>query len=465
MWSASIIAISAASFFLLLKTINKNRDPYLVFILSAIFLRYFMSAYPSIVIFTKVAGLSLNAVGAIFVVFVGFFVIQKKYFSLSLLLPLYIFLGFMIFSGIVNLEIKGLLTGAVRLMYLITLQLALFVALQRLGPERVFRALLTVFILPVGLQAASILLSHPKGANSAGADFSSLEESSEVSYIGPYYHDSGFSIMLLSMLVVAMFWRTRRSAFFWAVFAAGVVGLAYANYRTAILSSLPLILAIVVTRYYSAFVQSQRAAALSAAIIIGLPITYATITTTSVIIERFEELLDITELDLSMSPAEFTRDDRKTFSGRIYIWSEYLTAMRHSDLSNQIIGHGPESWKGRIRIYAHNVFVSYYYEFGIVGVTIFTLYWISNLILCFKVRDGTTFVRIFSGYISFTILCLATMPLWQIEGNLLLALLNGTLMYEVSKSKRSGGPPKHQSRYQDSRVVRSDFTDQAGHPH
>ena len=289
-------------------------------------------------------------------------------------------------------------------MYLIILQLALFVALQRLGPQRVFGAILTVFILPVGLQAASILLSRRKGAGGEGVGTVSLEESTGVSFIGPYGHESGFSIMLMSMLLVVMFWRPQRSAWFWAIVAAGIVGLAYANYRTAILSALPIILAILVTRYHLAFVQSQRAAALTAAMIVGLPVAYVAITTTPIVIDRFESLIDVTGFNFSMSPGEYTYSDRRLLSSRIFIWSRYFAAIANSDFSNQMIGQGPEAWRANFSFYAHNTYVSYYYEFGLIGVSIFALYWLSNLVLCFRVGDGVTFVRIFSGYLSFTIL-------------------------------------------------------------
>ena len=434
MWQITPIIISAISTIIVAREIRKSQDPALSFLIFAVYSRYLLSAFPEFTIQPIFAGLSLNALSATFTVLVGIIMLQRKYFLVSALIPLYVFIGFLLFSGAMNIQISGTLTAATRYAYVVSLQIALFVALRKLGPERVFGPLLTVFILPVCLQIASIFLRHRVGASGANDE---VRDNLGISYIGSYDHEASFSVILLAMLVVAMFWRDRNPMQYWMVVMAGVVGLVFANYRTTLLSAVPIILAIAIARYYSTFLRGQRAFAISAALIIGIPTVYVAIASTPALIERFQNLGDLTSFDFSMKPNEFTQTDRRILSSRIFLWSKYIDAVQDSGLANQLIGHGPESWKGRFPVYAHNNFISYLYEFGFIGLSIFIFYCISNLYQCFKITNSVTFLKLFSGYLGFGILCMATMPLWKIEGNIVLALLNGVLFYEVSKFSRT----------------------------
>ena len=68
------------------------------------------------------------------------------------------------------------------------------------------------------------------------------------------------------------------------------------------------------------------------------------------------------------------------FSGRAYLWSQYIEAYLDGSIINILVGFGPEAWVGRFSLYAHNTFVSYLYELGLFGVAAFLWLLISNFI-------------------------------------------------------------------------------------
>ena len=86
--------------------------------------------------------------------------------------------------------------------------------------------------------------------------------------------------------------------------------------------------------------------------------------------ERFADLGTTLDKGASLiKPAEhFTTEDKRLFSGRIYLWSQYIEAFLDGDIVNILVGFGPDAWVGRFTTYAHNTFISYLYEFGLFGL-------------------------------------------------------------------------------------------------
>ena len=96
-------------------------------------------------------------------------------------------------------------------------------------------------------------------------------------------------------------------------------------------------------------------------------------------------------------------------------------------LLNLAFGFGPDSWENVFTQYAHNTFVSSLYEIGAVGLASIIVLFVSNFTFAFgSVPEHR--LPVVSAHLGFLILNMATMPLWLIEGNILLAL---TLAYTL----------------------------------
>jgi O-antigen ligase len=108
-----------------------------------------------------------------------------------------------------------------------------------------------------------------------------------------------------------------------------------------------------------------------------------------------------------------------------------------ADLINQLIGHGPESWKDAFDLYAHNTFVSYIYEYGIAGIISFLLFVCSFIILTLRAHDKDIRIKVLACFIGYLIMNLATMPLWNLEGLITLAILFSLIFSESIQTRKN----------------------------
>jgi O-antigen ligase len=128
--------------------------------------------------------------------------------------------------------------------------------------------------------------------------------------------------------------------------------------------------------------------------------------------------------ELMKPPEAFTGDERRILSGRVYLWSNYIDAYENGTTVQKIIGRGPDSWSSNFAIYAHNTLVSYLYEMGIIGVAAILLLWATIASVAMRAQRGQR-ATILGAHASFFLLNMATMPHWQIEGNILYGLICG----------------------------------------
>lgn len=441
MWSALVLSASIAHVVLIARLAVRARDRNLAFLLFALGLRFLMGAFPDITNPPLAAGVSLIALSSLAVCVVGLVVIEKRLLALRAMLPLYVFLFFVLVSGLANGSVGGTINVMTKFLYLIVIQIALMAALDRLGPARVFGTLLWVFALPLGLQAASIALGLDAAALAPkqNAEIAELVDVQSINFTGPYGHESGFSMILLSMLLCLAFWRTRSGLVFWGMQAICLLGILFANYRTTMLAVLPILLAVMLARYAGALLGRQRPFAVLLAFCVVTGAAAAAIGSSD-LASRFSDLTAIELEAFSQRPTMLTDAERDLMSGRIYIWSQYLTAYRDANIAHQLLGFGGESWRGNFRLYAHNTFVSFLYEFGAIGLAAFLFYWGVNISGCLAARDGGTRAVLLAAYLGFTTMNLATMPMWQIEGLIFLGLLNGMLLHSLGRVERRRGP-------------------------
>jgi hypothetical protein len=211
------------------------------------------------------------------------------------------------------------------------------------------------------------------------------------------------------------------------------VGVALANYRTSLLAAALPASSLVVSRLAGKFVPKQRSIAY---VLLGLVTVFVFIGVATLARERFADLG--TTLDKGASlikpPEHFTTEDKRLFSGRLYLWSQYIDAYFGGDIINILVGFGPDSWVGRFTTYAHNTFISYLYEFGLFGLAALLWILISNFLTAVRVRDNGRLILI-SWHIGFIVLNSATMGIWTLEGAILYALLLSQTWYLYSLKK------------------------------
>ena len=382
------------------------------FVLFAVSARIALAALHEITYDPSPLGVSWNALASIAVFIGGMLIVRRRRLLDPALLCFYPILIVMIASGFLNSQFPPLATALTKYLYLLVLVLATADALDDLGAERFFRQMLWPFTLPIVLQLFSLLLGYSKPGEDGGA----------ASYIGGFYHEAGFSLVLASgLLVVCLLGRVRLRLWLplTAVFLLGIV---LANYRTAILAMLPLLACTMLLIGPRRFKHDQRGLVVGMMLFAG-----AGVLAVGAIAER-DRFADLGALSqgtaLIKPPQDFTVEERRVLSGRPGIWSGYILTWRDAPAEQKLIGFGPESWATAFRLYAHNTLVSALYEVGIVGVfaTLFLWGWMTALALFTR---GALRVVLVAGHVSFFVLNMATMPMWMIEGMIFYGLLCG----------------------------------------
>ena len=373
MFEAIKLLVGLVSLIMVYRTITGNCNKYLAFAICALWLRYFLSAFH--MFFTAIA-----------------------------------------VSGFVNMQISGTINVLVKWCYFLVLAGALFLSIRSQGQNETFKKLLVAFVMPISLQVFSVLLGNAKAAEADGS----------VSYIGGYNHEAAFSMIIVSFIFVVGLVERSSIKFRTSLFTLAVFLLVLVNYRTAILTILP----IAAVFYFSLVEQrlrpSQKAPVLTivtmlfALVFLGLSLTMQ---------ERFADVgLMLGNLDLiTKAPIYFSETEKDIMSARVYIWSQYINAFNNADLLHKLLGFGPDSWKGVFAKYAHNTFVSNLYEYGYVGFYSFIGMMLFALKEAFKMHNRNLAKIVGLSIVGFLIMNLATMPLWNIEGLIFFAIVVGTV--------------------------------------
>lgn len=402
---ALVVVASAISLALIVRHFPRLPDMPTRFLLLAIWLRYVLAAMPEQTAVAYVAGFSINALSSIAVAGAAILIVGRRLLRLRHLALVYAIMALSVFTGLLHGVVVGMINDIVKWTYFIGLALLVFRAVSIFGMDRVMRAILCAFATPLLLQAASVALGAGK--------FSEFDGST--AYIGGYFHEGAFSDILLTFIFALCLVQWRHSASLPALAAIGFAALLLANYRTAIIAAVPMAVLLGALAYLALFGRSLRPAALAVAALVGLALLPAgwallpdRITDIGVVVVRFENLIK--------PPDEYTAADRLLFSGRLYTWANYLTAYGRGSTVEHLIGYGPNSWEGLFRFYAHNTYVSYVYEFGVIGLVLLIALFGYNLMIALNGIDGRLALRLAAAQAGLALLNLAHMPLWSIEG-------------------------------------------------
>ena len=387
----------------------------LFLLFSARYLVTFFHDYTTRSIF---AGQSLNSFLTLFITAVVVAYGRKDLIRYRLFLPVFAFMFALLVSGLWNGEVMGTVNALIRQFLFLGLMIMVVTAVDgEPNDGSVSRAMLLAFIVPVAYQVMSIVLRLGKASESDGS----------VSYIGGYVHEGVFSVVLLTAMVIAalvagLTWR-RRTLLLAIIFTA----LIFANYRTAVLASLP-ILAMHLIFGSASTVRADmasyvRTGALLAAFVIGIFLT-------TLLSQRMADLSVVLSSPggLIKPPTEFGSEDRGLLSGRIMIWSDYIFTTVRSDISHLMFGFGPDGWQKSFSLYAHNVYVSYVYEVGFFGTAVYIYLTLHFFWLAATARRDKRW-QLMGMHVSYGLLCLGTMPTFTIEGVMLYAVICGYTVY------------------------------------
>ncbi|NMH60509.1 O-antigen ligase family protein [Alteromonas ponticola] len=420
------IVFALLSAFLVYRAISRQCNKYLAFVVVALWLRFTLSAFHNVTYDPLFAGFSINALASIGIAFAGLLLLPRKVIALRSLLWLYIFLACIVVSGIVNMRTMGLINVMVKWTVFLVIAGALFMAIRKTGKDLALRKVLVAFFLPVSLQIMSVLLGEVKATEADGS----------ASYIGGYNHEAAFSMIIASFTLVVGLLSSKAIRYRAALFALGCVLVVLANYRTSILAILPMT-AMFAFSLIEAKVANKHKPVFYVLSLFGIGLAFLALSYTMQ--DRFGDIFVFLSSwqDLIKAPEYYSEAEKDIFSARVYIWSLYIHAYLLADPINQIFGMGPEAWNGVFKKYAHNTYVSYLYEYGVVGLLAFLTAVGSFLIQAFKTKDRKFAWLLFSSMIGFLIMNLATMPLWNIEGLLLYALLIGVTISPVNGVRKT----------------------------
>ncbi len=383
------------------------------FVITAIWLRTMMSAFHNITYEPLFAGLSWNALASLGVIAVGLWIAGPRAWRLKALAPVYLILAVLVASGVVNQQWTGLFSSTLKWLYYLVILVCAYQAVLRMGQAGFCGWLLCAFAPPILFQILSVI---------TGVSKQGMEDGSP-SFIGGYDHEAAFSVVLLAGLWTVTF-ATRLPDWIRHALALTIAaGVYLALYRTSIIAAAPILAAYVAFAAASVFRREDRGAVMALTASIAV---FAIGAGAFILRDRFADFVTVaTHADVLRPPEQFTAADRELFSGRLYIWSEYLTAYTHGGLMVWILGFGPEAWDGVFRVYAHNSFVSALYETGVIGALSLLFLWIAMASQTLRVRDAGVRMLLLAGHVSMLLANMATMGHWLIEGMIFYALVCG----------------------------------------
>jgi O-Antigen ligase len=404
-------------------------------LLVVIWLRFTMQAFPAYSVDMRVGGQSLNALATLASVAAMLVAADNRLLRLRRLAPIYLVCGAIVLSGVVNAIAMGTIDNAMRWLFMLGIVVLSLRAFLVHGRDRVLRALLTTIIAPLLQLVASLALGVSKAVELDGS----------VSYIGGFGHEVVFSTILLvfGILVAFVEWRSRSTQL--ALVALVLLGIMLTDYRTSLISALPLMTTVAVVATLSVLKPRMRVAMSVVAI--------ATIVTSIPIIlnslpERYADIMQVGEnlQVLTKKPYELTEEERRLFSGRIDLWSLYIYSYQNGSELHKIFGFGPDAHEGVIRHQAHNSFISFLYEQGFIGLIVLIFHFLFFMTMVNRGEGVEHVAKLLAATGGFILFNLAGNGLWSIEsfiqyGLLIAITLEPTLRKAVERDSLARPDP------------------------
>ncbi|MGX9416059.1 O-antigen ligase family protein [Vibrio sp. WJH972] len=403
-------------------------DDSVYFLIYALGGRYALSFVHEFSFSPALAGQSLNSLFSISVVLLGLMFFIRFYVNLKYINSVGVLILVAFTSSFINSTLGEFLQEFTKWGYFFSLTLSIYLLMKKHSGEVILKVIAPIFIGVVISQLLSIVLNTPKMTEQI------LSDSNSASYIGGYGHESAFSFILLTVGVLILqaskYWNKSSTAFF--CLTVLFILIVFANYRTSLMAYLVLFIMYII--YFIGRKQVPvKIISYSIAILVGFLVTTLFL---NEITSRFSDIGDLfTKLDfkLILDPSTFTVEEKRLLSSRLYIWNLYYFEYKSFPLINLIFGSGPGSWKQYFDLYAHNSFVAYLFDMGIVGVLCLIVFYLQIYFTLFFRKLCNAHMQ--GAFFSFIVLNLATMPLWNIEGLILLAFIVGISMYNLENER------------------------------
>jgi hypothetical protein len=309
-------------------------------------------------------------------------------------------------------------------MFLLQLSTMLIESIKYDGMVKVLRVISIAYLYPVILLILSIILGVSKATEIDGS----------ISYVGGYYHEALVSVLILSAMSIFILLATEQDKEFKKLYLLSffLFLLVMINYRTTLLASLFVGVFVLFAIYKNTQIISNKISMVLLVIMVALGITMFAPTH---LFERFQEIPDaISQYPRFLTfPEYYSKEDQNFFSGRIYIWSTYISdALDGTDIQ-LFFGQGMGAWKESFVVYAHNTFVSFFYELGLLGFGMFSLLIVNGYRRILKIKQSNFSLSLCGIYSAFFVLNLGTMPLWSVEGIILFSLIIASTEYYLHR--------------------------------
>lgn len=415
------ILVAIAVFLVALRHFRKSQVSLAMqFLFFLLFVRMLLAAFHSITFSPVVGTLSLISVSSILSVGLCFLVLplvkpanKSLYVLPRAFVFIYAFIALMFFSTALNGELKAGLPSLLKWVYLLQLIMLFGYVLELDGLKKTVQTLLIIYAFPALMLLFSIFLGVSKRSELDGS----------TSFVGGFFHEAVYSTLILTAafyaLVYACVYANRRNL---SVVVIGVIGFfafSMINYRTTMIAFLVMMMALCfglikqakpLPRSFFTILILLGALGLSVIDVSNLDLGEAR--------ERFADLPSVVSnaAELMTYPENYSRDERRLFSGRLYIWSDYVSQANEGNVPQILVGRGMESWKDYFEKYAHSTFVSFYFELGLIGLLTFLV------ILTVLYRRLSRMVSVdlrtvsIAFFVAFIVLNMGTMPMWSIEG-------------------------------------------------
>ncbi len=423
-----IVAITLFFAVVLLLALRQARGLTAWFLLAAVWLRVVSGAYHEYTFAPLVGGLSINALLSVATVMAGLAIIPTNTFKSRWMVPIYLLIALIFASSVYNRTFSGMIDMLFKWGYVFVMIAAIQRTMSENGQTRTVMLLLYCYAPLFTFQLASLALGVAKQTEADGS----------ASYIGGYFHEATFSVMALTFSTLGYVARELKPAARFGLIFVGMAAIILANYRTSMIAVLPMLVCTIFFMGVSTFRVEQRRMVAFLAIPVA-SLLLALMLTSEGVQDRFGDLFALLRDPASfIKPlTTFTEIEEKILSGRLVIWAGYIEGYLNGTGLQMLIGFGPNSWVGIMRKYAHNTVVSFLYELGVLGVAVLLLIWLTFVRMTLKIRDSGVRVQLLGAQIGFLLLNMATMPHWQIEGNIMFAAIQACVLHELLRDRQS----------------------------
>lgn len=335
------------------------------------------------------------------------------------LFAIYCLIALMVLSAVLNSTLSATLPSLIKWLYLLQLVALIAYALTLDGLKNTLKVLLLAYAFPLVMLLLSIVLGVAKRAELDGS----------TSFIGGFFHEAVFSTIVFTAAFFTLTYLNtfialkpvRKTLYFSLALVTFFVLMIFINYRTSIIAFILMSGALIVFTV-------QAAKPLTKAlfvICVCLSALWVATFDLGVDSERFADLPNAynNASELITYPENYSRDDRRLFSGRIYMWSAYISEANEGSALQLFIGRGMGSWKEYFLKYAHNTFVSFYFELGLLGLSLCLLIFVALYRMLNRITDRNIRACSIAFLVGFLVLNMSTMPMWSMEGLYCLAFL------------------------------------------